>query len=333
MTPEPEAAMDGAALPPLLSIVVVTWNVRPLIERCLSEALASHLPGPVEIIVIDNASRDGTADLVAERFPSVRLIRNSENAGFAGANNQAFPLAHGRYVLLLNPDAFPTGPDTLGRLVRFLEDRPEFAAVGCQLIFPDGRYQVGDAGFRPTLATVAAHALGLTQLFPRLHGCFLVRPPRSDGPDTVVLDVDWICGACMLVRRDVIAAVGGMDSLYFMYGDDIEWGCRMRDHGWRVAYLPGERVIHLQGWTLTGADPARISTRWLDGLAACYAAMNRGRHWWLFKAALAAGFALRAVAYGVLSFLPGRRRLWAKARAMYRYARYASALPMQAAAL
>lgn len=332
MRSEPEKALDEAASP-LLSIIVVTWNVRPLIERCLSEALASRIPGPVEIIVIDNASRDGTADLVAEKFPSVQLIRNSEGVGFARGNNQAFPLARGRYVLLLNPDAFPTSPDTLGQLVRFLEDRPEFAAVGCQLIFPDERHQVGDAGFRPTLANVAAHALGLTQLFPRLRGCFLARPPSGNGPDAAVLEVDWICAACVLVRRDVIAAVGGMDPRYFIYGNDMEWGCRMRDRGYRVAYLAGERVIHLQGWTQKGLDPQRISTGWMDGLAVCYAAMNQGRHWWLFKTVLAAGFALRALAYGALSFLPGRRSLWARARAMHRYARYASALTRQAAAL
>ncbi len=316
-------------MPPLLSIAVVTWNVRPLIERCLSEALASHIPGPVEMIVVDNASADGTADLVAERFPAVRLIRNAEGRGFARGNNQAFAVARGRYVLLLNPDAFPTGAETLGRLVAFLEANPDHGAVGCRLIFPDGRHQVGDTGWRPNLSHVAAFSLGLTQLFPRLRGCFLTRPPAGDAP----LEVDWICAACMLVRRDLIETVGGMDERYFIYGNDLEWGCRIRDAGHRLAYLPNERVIHLQGWTEKGDDPKHVSTRWLNGLAVLYAAMNRGRHWGLFKAVMTFGFLLRALTYAAASLLPGRRRLAGRARAMWAYARHAAAMRRMDAAL
>jgi N-acetylglucosaminyl-diphospho-decaprenol L-rhamnosyltransferase len=308
---------------PLVSVIVVTWNVLPIIGRCLREVFASKFDGSIEVIVVDNASADGTADFVATEFPGMRLVRNPENGGFAGGNNQGFALARGKYCLLINPDAFPSAANSLGELVRFLETHEEYAAVGCKLVFPDGRHQVGDAGYRPSIGNVARYALGLSQVIAAARGCF-ISEIQSHGPG--VLDVDWICGACMLVRRRVIEEVGGLDPDYFLYGNDLEWGCRMRNRGLRLGYLRTVSVIHLQGWTGNRSDPKRVSTRWLNGLGKIYVAESQGRNWGLFRGVLIFGFALRAAAYALVAVITWSPRLRDKARAMWLFARHVAAM-------
>jgi len=303
-----------------LSIIVVTWNCRALAEKCLRAVHDSRLPAGTEIIVVDNASADGTAAAVAAAFPDVRLIANAANGGFAAANNQAIAVAAGRTLLLLNPDAFPASPDTFANMLAFLDAHEDVAAAGCRLVFPDGRHQVGDAGYRPSPRSVFAHAFGLSHLPWRARGLFLVKPDAAAGPS---IDVDWICGACLMVRADTVRAVGPLDTATFMYAEDVEWGCRMRAHGLRVVYLPGPRVIHLQGGTQAGAAP---STRWLDSLARVYCDLNGQRSLLMFRLLIACGFAGRAAAYAVAGLLPGRRHLAARAGAMWLFARRAWAL-------
>ncbi|HEY0420568.1 MAG TPA: glycosyltransferase family 2 protein, partial [Acetobacteraceae bacterium] len=296
---------------PLLSIIVVTWNCRDLALRCLDEIAASRIGAPYEVLVVDNASADGTAAAVAAAHPAVRLTVNAENLGYARANNQAIAEAAGAFLLLLNPDAFPTGADEFAAMLSFLRAHGEYAALGCQLVHPDGRHQVGDAGFRPTPRHVAAHGLGLTRLMPGARGLFVTRLPDA------VMDVDWVCGACLLVRAEVVRQVGGLDDRFFLYAEDVEWGCRMRARGHRIGYLPGVRMLHIQGGTQAGASP-----RWLDSLGQLYARMNGGRRWGVFRWSLAAGFAMRAAAYRAASLLPGRDSLAARGRVMGLYARH-----------
>jgi hypothetical protein len=299
---------------PDVSIIVVTWNCSALALRCLGEIYRSRLGRGFEVIVVDNASTDGTVERIAGAFPGVRLIANPTNAGFARANNQAMRMARGRTLLLLNPDAFPTTPGTFAGLLDVL-DAADFAAVGCRLINPDGSHQVGDAGWRPTPWHVVVHALGLSQVLRSARGLFVVRGGTM-APGTI--DVDWVCGACLLVRADVVRRHGGLDEGYFMYGEDVEFGCRLRDRGLRVGYAPRQTVLHIQGGTR--ADGDAVSTRWLDSLGNVYGALNSGRHWFTFRAAMALGFLLRAVAYRGLALLPGRQAVAARAHAMMRYA-------------
>lgn len=318
------SAVAGPEPGPVLSIVVVSWNCREMLARCLAEVFGSRFEVPYEVIVVDNASGDGTAEEIPRRFPEIRLLANTENLGFAKANNQGFALARGRFLMLLNPDAFPATPETFGRVLRFLEEHPEFAGAGCRLVHADGSHQVGDAGFKPSPGHVLAHAFGLSQLLPGRLGLFLGKVPTG----TPWIDVDWICGAFLVVRREVVDAVGGLDEGYFLYGEDTEWGCRMRQNGHRLAYLPGETVLHLQGGTQDAAE--RLSTRWLDSTGILYARLNQGRHWWVFKLALSVGFALRALAYRALSLLPGRAGSRGKSRAMWVYARHVWRMPWRA---
>mgnify|MGYP003385702780 CR=1 FL=1 len=300
-----------------LTIVIVTWNCLPLADACLRGLLDGDLPEGTEIIVVDNASHDGTAEALATSFPRIRLIANTTNVGFAAANNQAIAIASGRMLLLLNPDAFPTTRDTLVGMLDFLDAHQDFAAAGCRLVFPDGRHQVGDAGYRPSPATIAVHALGLLHLPWRGRGLFMVRPQTL--PSSSV-DVDWLCGACLMVRAGVVADVGPLDQTFFMYAEDIEWGCRIRAHGYRLAYLPKLSVVHLQGGTQASKSP---STRWLDSLAWLYCRLNNTERPRAFGLLMACGFAARALAYGGFGLLPGRKHLVARGSNMWVFARRA----------
>lgn len=305
-----------AGATPLLTVIVVTWNCRELALRCLTEIAKSRIGATHEVIVVDNASADGTADAIAASHPDVHLIRSQDNLGFAKANNLAIRQAAGQYLLLLNPDAFPTTPDSLADLLRFLREHETYAAAGCRLIHADGRHQVGDAGYRPSPLNIAIHGLGVSQLMPSGRGLFVVRP---DAAGSRAFDVDWICGACLLVRADVVRRTGPLDEGYFMYAEDVEFGCRLRDHGHRIAYLPNVSVLHLQGGTQAGSG---ASVAWIDSLAQLYARMNHGRYWSVFRVSMTLGFLIRACAYRLLGLAPGRKQLVTRAHAMARYARH-----------
>jgi GT2 family glycosyltransferase len=311
------AEAPGLSAVPALTVVIVTWNCRDLALRCLATLGRAALPEAPEVLVVDNASTDGSAAAIAAAFPAVRVIAQAENLGFAAANNLALAQARGRHALLLNPDAFAEDPAALPGLLRALDADPRLAIAGCRLLHADGRHQVGDAGWRPSLGSLSWHALGLTQIFPRrLHGAFLVRPDAL-GPGPVA--VDWICGACLMVRMEAVRQVGALDPRFFMYAEDVEWGCRMRAAGWGVAYLPGLSVVHLQGGTQAGG----ISTRWLDNLVRLHVALNGARRFGLLRLALAIGFGLRAGLYRAAALLPGRAALRERARAMWAFARHA----------
>src|SRR5262249_20091783 len=148
---------------------------------------------------------------------TVRLIASDKNRGFACGNNRGIASSRGRLILLLNPDAFLTDPTVLEKTANWLDTHSDYAGLGCKLIFPDGKHQVGDAGYAPTPLSVVMHAFGLTRLIPGARGVFL-NPARRKPVQAI--DVDWICGAFFLIRRSVIDEVGGLNEQIFMYGED-----------------------------------------------------------------------------------------------------------------
>jgi N-acetylglucosaminyl-diphospho-decaprenol L-rhamnosyltransferase len=297
-----------------LSVLIVTYNAGQDIETCLERLAESRIDRPYEVILVDNASTDGTPERVARVFPWVQVIAERTNHGFAGGNAVALKHARGAAILLLNPDAFLRDPGALSGLLDHLDAHPEVGAVGPRLTFPDGTHQVGDAGYEPRPLSILVHAAGLSGRFG-LRGLYLAsRQAKGARP----LDVDWICGACLLLRRSAIAAIGGLQSPMFLYGEDVDWGCRLRDAGWRVAYRPDIAVTHLQG----GSGSTR-SARWLDGLAAIYSLRNAGRPLSspaFFSGPLRLGFTLRALAYGLAARLRGQPDLARKADDMRRFA-------------
>jgi GT2 family glycosyltransferase len=237
-----------------LSVVIVSWNVRSLLQRCLRSmevAERSHVPvsssqtgtGPaIEVIVVDNGSEDGSITMLRSDFPSVHTVANRDNRGFAAANNQGIAVARGRYVMLLNPDTEVVGP-ALSLMVAFADVNPRVAVIGPQLVFPDGSIQPSRYRF-PTLLTAVFESTWMQRYAPRF---ILNRYYVRDQPDSETHDVDWVRGAAMMVRREAIAEVGPMDEGYFMYSEELDWCRRMRDAGWRVVYLPQAQVVHHEG--------------------------------------------------------------------------------------
>jgi len=302
-----------------LSIVIVTYQSLDLIDRCLAPIVAVALP-QVEVVVWDNASRDGTIEHVTRTYPSVRAIASTENLGFARGNNAAFALCSGDVIVLLNPDAFIADFDDIIAMAEYLRLDPAIGAVGPRLLNADGSHQVGDAGWRTSMTSVIGHYLFLHRLFARFPALYLSNPALLTRD---AVDVDWICGACLITRRDVLDAVGGLDGGIFLYGEDVEWGERCRDRGYRLVYLPRYTVRHLQGGTQRAESEAFISTRALDALADQMARGGSPLRFRLFRWVVLAGFLIRAGLYWIVGTAAHRPGALAKAAAMRRYASHA----------
>jgi GT2 family glycosyltransferase len=248
-----------------LTVVVVSWNVRDLLRRCLHSLLGrgdeeGDAPRP-EVIVVDNASSDGSPQMVRDEFPQVQLIANEENRGFTAANNQGLALATqrhegaaaGRYLLLLNPDA-EVVDDALETMVGYMEAHPQVGALGPQLYYPDGRQQSSRRRF-PTLVTALVESTVVQEWWPENR--FLDRYYMADTDDDADQPVDWLVGACLLVRREVYEQVGGLDEGFFMYSEELDWCRRIKEAGWEIVYLPTAAVIHHEGKSSEQVVPAR----------------------------------------------------------------------------
>ena len=234
-----------------LTLVIVSWNVSDLLRRCLQSILEQG--GEVEIIVVDNASTDGSPEMVREAFPQVRLIANEENWGFTAANNQGLALAQGRCLMLLNPDTEVVA-DALSTMVQYLDAHPEVGALGPRLLFPDGHQQPSRRRF-PTLTTALVESTVVQEWWA--DNRILRRYYMADTPDDAIQPVDWVVGACLLVRREAYEQVGGLDEGFFMYSEELDWCKRIKDAGWEVIYLPTATVIHHEGKSSEQVIPAR----------------------------------------------------------------------------
>lgn len=225
-----------------LSIVILSWNVRDLLRQCLASVFAHQSPLAAEVIVVDNASSDDSPAMVRAEFPQVKLIVNAVNRGYTGGNNDGIAAAAGRYVLILNPDTQVVG-DALATLVNYADAHPEAGVIGPQLVNPDGTIQSSRRRF-PTLTTALFESTWLQAWAPRhVRSDYYVH----DRPDTETQPVDWVVGACLLVRREVIDQVGVLDEGFFMYSEELDWCRRIKQAGWQVVYLPPAQVIHYVG--------------------------------------------------------------------------------------
>jgi N-acetylglucosaminyl-diphospho-decaprenol L-rhamnosyltransferase len=241
-----------------LSIVIVSWNVRDLLRRCLCSAAESLTCEKgrslsAQIIVVDNASADRSVEMIREEFPHVLLVANEENVGFTGGNNQGLAVSDGRYALLLNPDAEVVG-DALGEMVQFMEDQPEVGALGPQLLYPDGRVQSSRRRF-PGFSTALLEGTFLQQRFP--DSAVLKTYYVLDGSDEQTQEVDWVVGACLLMRTATLEEVGPLDERFFMYSEEMDWCYRAKELGWRVIYLPRAKVVHHEGKSSEQVLPVR----------------------------------------------------------------------------
>ncbi|MBN2436977.1 MAG: glycosyltransferase family 2 protein [Deltaproteobacteria bacterium] len=224
-----------------LSIIVVNWNTRELLRKCLDSIETTVRRLSYEIIVVDNASTDGSAAMLRECFPRVRLIANLENRGFGTANNQTFRVMAGRYALLLNSDAVLTG-NAVSELFACMENHPGAAMACGQLLNPDGSRQNSIAAF-PSLFTLMTNTPLLEYLFPR-------RFPSKRYSHAGPIEVDSGIGACLLVRKEAMDAVGLFDERYHFFFEETDWAYRMRRAGWKILHVPTAFIYHLQGQSI-----------------------------------------------------------------------------------
>jgi N-acetylglucosaminyl-diphospho-decaprenol L-rhamnosyltransferase len=235
-----------------LSIVIVSWNVRELLRACLRSVDAGRGELALEVIVVDGASVDGSPAMVRADFPWVKLIARDDNVGFPRGNNIGIAQAQGRHVLLLNPDTVVLDV-ALPRMVAYLDGHPAVGAVGAQLLNPDGSVQSSRRRF-PTLGVALFESTWLQRWAPQ---GLLRRYYALDLPDDAMADVDWVMGACLMVPRRVVDAVGMLDEGYFMYSEELDWCRRIKDAGYRVVYFPQAQVIHHEGKSSEQAVTAR----------------------------------------------------------------------------
>ncbi|MCA9946337.1 MAG: glycosyltransferase family 2 protein [Anaerolineales bacterium] len=226
---------------PDLSIIIVSWNVRELLQNCLRSVFARK--GLIlQVVVVDSASTDGSAEMVAENFPQVELVACRENVGFPGGNNLGLERANGRFVLLLNPDTIVHG-DALAKMVSYLEQKPKVGVVGPQLLNEDGSVQSSRRRF-PTLRTAFFESTWLQPYAPQ---AVLDDYYARDIDDEETAVVEWVMGACLMTRQEVVAQVGGLDEAYFMYSEELDYCRRIHEAGWQVVYYPQAKVTHFSG--------------------------------------------------------------------------------------
>lgn len=226
-----------------VSIIIVNWNTKDLLAQCLRAVQDTVKKVTYDIYVVDNNSSDGSQPMVQQDFPGIKLIANTENVGFASANNQAMRVCEGRYILLLNSDAF-VKDNTIDTMVAFMDSHPDAGMAGCKLLYGDGRLQASCARF-PTLLTEVFIAFGLDKIFAKtkFFGSYMMTD--WDYGDTRPVDV--IMGAFMLARADVVQKVGLMDESFFMYSEEVDWCYRFKAAGWKIYFTPDAEAIHLWG--------------------------------------------------------------------------------------
>jgi len=227
-----------------LSVLIVNYNTRQLTLDCLRSVYDSETGYSYEVIVVDNASADDSVEKIMEQYPQVRMIANEENTGFAKANNQAMEAAAGRYILLLNSDTI-VQPDTLQTMVAFMDENPQVGASGCKVVLPDASLDKACRRGFPTPSASFYYAFGFSKLFPDR--------PRFNQYQLGYLDpnesyaIDCLVGAFMLVRRETLQQVGGLDETFFMYGEDVDWCYRIKQAGWDIWYHPTTYIVHYKG--------------------------------------------------------------------------------------
>jgi N-acetylglucosaminyl-diphospho-decaprenol L-rhamnosyltransferase len=243
----------ATSLPPVLSIIIVNWNVRELLRVCL-QSIARGLDGlEGEVIVVDSASADGSPDMLRQEFPSVRLIACNSNVGFSAGNNLGLAAARGEFVLCQNPDT-EIVDDALVSMLDYLSAHPDVGIVGPQLLNQGGKVQSTRYRF-PTLADALTDSTILEQWFPRNR--LLRRYHCAKAPLDQTQDVDWLTGACFMARRAVVELVGMFDEQFFMYSEELDLMKRIKVAGWRVVYLPSARVFHHKSQSSDQVAPLR----------------------------------------------------------------------------
>lgn len=300
---------------PTVSIVIVNWKVRELLRQCLrSIPESTQLPVcDYEIVVVDNDSADGSVEMLQRDFPAVHVVANPCNRGFAAANNQALPLCRGEYLLLLNPDTLVL-PGAIDTMVGKMRADASLAILGCRLLNGDRSLQKWTGGAFPTAGNLVSHYLFLDRIVPaslRPAPLYLDRDLAGD------LDVDWVSGACMMLRRSAVAD-SIFDTAFFMYAEDMELCHRIRHAGGRVVYTGAATIVHYQGESMK-QQAGEVMLSSIKGPRMFFARMHGASRVWLFDLVTLAGFTLRWIGYSFASGLGSGTRLRDRATSSRRH--------------
>ncbi|HTY85973.1 MAG TPA: glycosyltransferase family 2 protein [Candidatus Acidoferrum sp.] len=226
-----------------ISVIIVSWNAHGHLRDCLDSIRKTGGSWIREVVVVDNASSDGSPEMVARQFPEVKLVRNKENLGFARANNLGIKISAGAYLALINSDVV-VHPGCLKRLAAFLDTRPDVGLVGPKILGRDGLLQ-RTCRLLPGVWNIICETLALDRLFSKWP-LFSGREMRHWNQDTEA-EVEVLSGCFWLVRRSAVERVGGLDERFFFYAEDIDWCKRFNDAGWKVCFFPDAQATHFGG--------------------------------------------------------------------------------------
>ena len=239
-----------------LSIIIVNWNAKEDLQECLKSVYREIKSLSCEVLVVDNASSDGSADMVKKEFPGALLLMNQENVGFAKANNQAIHASTGKYILLLNPDTVVLDGCII-EMVDYMERHQEVGAAGCKILNPQREVEPFKSAKRfPTPFSKFCVDVHLDKLFPRIRifGRFsMVEWDRTDARE-----VDALSGACMFVRRTTIEDVGLLDERFFLLAEDVDWCFRIKQKKWKIEFNPKAQIIHTGGKSIDQVKRTRL---------------------------------------------------------------------------
>jgi N-acetylglucosaminyl-diphospho-decaprenol L-rhamnosyltransferase len=286
---------------PIVSIIVISFNTRDITLECLHALFANLGEVAAEVLVIDNGSQDESVAAIRRDCPQVRVITNDRNAGFAAANNRAMEIARGKFMLLLNSDAF-IERGAVCALIDYLEKHARVGAVGPRLLNSDGSLQISCFPF-PSPLRAWVENLWLARLLPHTSRLGDYRKWAHDRERLV----DWVVGACILVRREAYEAVGGFDERVFMYSEEADWQRRMRDQGWEIGFTPAARVKHLGGASGAG-NPASMNQHFFQSLDRYELKHHGWRGLFWLRMAMAVGSSMRAIVWAVVWLVQPRRR-------------------------
>jgi GT2 family glycosyltransferase len=287
---------------PEISVIIVSYNTRAMTLDCLRVLYEKLDSVNAEVWLVDNASNDGSVEAVRDAFPNVQVIANEKNGGFGAANNQAMKRARGDFFLLLNSDAFPL-EGAIQTLLEYSKGHHDVAVVGPRLLNGDGSLQPSCWKFPSPMRAVVEN-IGLASLLPH-HPHFGDYSRWAHDEERAV---DFVIGACMLVRREVYEQIGGFDEEFFLYAEETDWQRRMTDKGWKIVFTPQAQVTHLGG--ASGAsEKVKVNSHFFEGLDR-YERKHHGLGGLLvLRLAMTLGCLARAVAWTLVMLArPGRRR-------------------------
>lgn len=282
----------------ILSVLIVNFNGKDFLGPCL-DSIRNHVTISYEIIVVDNASHDGSVGYLKQNYPTVRLIESPVNLGFTGGNNLAAKKARGHYLLLLNNDTVICS--SVDPLIDLMESKAEFGVLGCRLIYGDGRQQES-VGYMPSVLSLVLSWTPLARLFPRFAKFRRTVCADSALYGQIYSEVEWVSGAFLLTRADLWRQLNGLDEYYFMYMEDTDYCRRIRDFGNKVLYSAACEAIHFEGggrsWigeraVLNSTDSYLVYVRKFHGMVAVV----------ILRMLLSQVFIARSLAYFITSVL------------------------------